>query len=90
VHECQTVLHMPVQHSTMLHYAAPQTADTRYLLACLLACVAQVLVHRRAELRALAVRKYLDALCVYFWAATQLLLSVSTFGLMVLLGQLLR
>lgn len=50
----------------------------------------QVLGHRSDELRALAVRKYLDALCVYFWAATQLLLSGTTFGLMVLLGQPLR
>jgi ATP-binding cassette subfamily C (CFTR/MRP) protein 10 len=28
---------------------------------------------RQAEVAALAVRKYLDALCVYFWAATSLL-----------------
>lgn len=42
---------------------------------------------RHKELSALAVRKYLDALCVYFWAATQLLFSVLTFGLMALLGQ---
>ncbi len=53
-------------------------------------CADQVLGHRHDELRALAVRKYLDALCVYFWAATQLLLSGTTFGLMVLLGQPLR
>jgi ATP-binding cassette subfamily C (CFTR/MRP) protein 10 len=46
--------------------------------------------YRSAELSALARRKYLDALCVYFWAATQLLLSGTTFGLMVLLGQPLR
>lgn len=53
-------------------------------------CRAQVLGHRHGELAALAVRKYLDALCVYFWAATQLLLSATTFGLMALLGQPLR
>ena len=47
----------------------------------------QVAGARRFELSALAIRKYLDALCVYFWAATQLLFSVTTFGLMVLLGQ---
>ncbi len=41
---------------------------------------------RRRELRGLAVRKYLDALCVYFWAATSLLFSALTFGLVVLLG----
>jgi ATP-binding cassette subfamily C (CFTR/MRP) protein 10 len=46
--------------------------------------------YRRSELQALAARKYLDALCVYFWAATQLLLSGTTFGLMVLLGQPLK
>ncbi|KAF8063051.1 ABCC13 [Scenedesmus sp. PABB004] len=45
---------------------------------------------RARELSALARRKYLDACCVYFWAATQLLLSGTTFGLMVLLGQPLR
>ena len=37
-------------------------------------------------MQALAVRKYLDALCVYFWAATSLLFSLFTFGLFVLLG----
>lgn len=41
---------------------------------------------RQGELKALAVRKYLDALCVYFWAATSLLFSLFTFGLFVLLG----
>ncbi|KAL0053237.1 hypothetical protein WJX82_002974 [Trebouxia sp. C0006] len=41
---------------------------------------------RRGEMQALAVRKYLDALCVYFWAATSLLFSLFTFGLFVLLG----
>eukprot|EP00879_Flechtneria_rotunda_P018134 GHRR01019017.1.p1 GENE.GHRR01019017.1~~GHRR01019017.1.p1 ORF type:complete len:554 (+),score=195.82 GHRR01019017.1:143-1663(+) len=45
---------------------------------------------RASELSALARRKYLDALCVYFWAGTQLLLSGTTFSLMVLLGQPLR
>ena len=41
---------------------------------------------RNGELQALAVRKYLDALCVYFWAATPILISLLTFGLFVLLG----
>lgn len=36
------------------------------------------------------VRKYLDALCVYFWASTQLLFSALTFGLMAFLGYPLR
>ena len=42
---------------------------------------------RAQELAALAVRKYLDALCVYFWAATNLLFSLTTFGLYALMGQ---
>ena len=33
----------------------------------------QIAEARACELAALAVRKYLDALCVYFWAATPLL-----------------
>ena len=37
------------------------------------AFAARVGAARREELSALAVRKYLDALCVYFWAATSLL-----------------
>jgi ATP-binding cassette, subfamily C (CFTR/MRP), member 10 len=46
----------------------------------------QVEAARWGELRALSTRKYLDALCVYFWAATSLLFSLGTFGLYVLLG----
>jgi hypothetical protein len=49
----------------------------------------QVEEPRARELQALAVRKYLDALCVYFWAATSLLMSVLTFALFVLLGHTL-
>lgn len=49
--------------------------------------VARVGAARAGELRQLAARKYLDALCVYFWAATQLLFAVMTFGLMAWLGQ---
>eukprot|EP00198_Chlamydomonas_reinhardtii_P000502 XP_001689837.1 predicted protein [Chlamydomonas reinhardtii] len=48
--------------------------------------VARVSAARRDELRGLAVRKYLDALCVYFWAATSLLFSALTFALVVALG----
>ena len=44
---------------------------------------------RRTELRALAVRKYLDAVCVYLWAATSLLFSLGTFGLYVWWGEAL-
>jgi ATP-binding cassette subfamily C (CFTR/MRP) protein 10 len=36
---------------------------------------------RAAEWRSLATRKYLDALCVYFWATTPILVSLATFGL---------
>jgi ATP-binding cassette subfamily C (CFTR/MRP) protein 10 len=42
---------------------------------------------RAGELRQLGVRKYLDAFCVYCWAATTVLFAVLTFGLVVLLGQ---
>ncbi|KAH7623235.1 hypothetical protein Ndes2526B_g01656 [Nannochloris sp. 'desiccata'] len=51
------------------------------------AFAARVDVARKKELNSLAIRKYLDALCVYLWAATSLLFSLGTFGLFVLLGQ---
>ena len=44
---------------------------------------------RHGELQALAARKYLDAMCVYFWAATPILMSLFTFGLFALLGHTL-
>jgi hypothetical protein len=47
----------------------------------------QIDASRQQELRQLAVRKYLDALCVYFWAATSTIFTLFTFGLVVLLGQ---
>lgn len=46
----------------------------------------QVWRARQAELKALAVRKYMDAFCVYFWASTSLLFTLLTFGLFTLLG----
>ena len=49
-------------------------------------CDTQIRMSRTAELRGLSVRKYLDALCVYLWAATGQLFSVLTFGLVVLGG----
>jgi hypothetical protein len=49
-------------------------------------CCRQVDEARRGELRALSVRKYLDALCVYFWAVTSLLFSIVTFALYVMTG----
>ena len=41
---------------------------------------------RDAELKSLKSRKYLDALCVYFWATTPVLISILTFTTYVLLG----
>ncbi len=41
---------------------------------------------RDAELASLRGRKYLDALCVYFWATTPVLISVLTFATYALLG----
>lgn len=75
-----------VHANASLH--APACARARAIAHAL--CAVQVAAYRHRELRALATRKYLDALCVYFWATTQLLLSGTTFGLMVLLGQPLR
>ena len=46
----------------------------------------QIQTARTGELQALAVRKYLDALCVFFWAVTSLLFSLATFGTFILLG----
>jgi ATP-binding cassette, subfamily C (CFTR/MRP), member 10 len=41
---------------------------------------------RAAELHSLKGRKYLDALCVYFWATTPVLISILSFGTFVLTG----
>ncbi|CAD7704404.1 unnamed protein product, partial [Ostreobium quekettii] len=41
---------------------------------------------RCKEMDSLSSIKYLDALCVFFWAATSVLFSVATFGLCVLMG----
>ena len=41
---------------------------------------------RRREMGMLRVRKYLDALCVYFWATTPILVSLATFSMYALLG----
>ena len=48
--------------------------------------VTQIREAREGELQALSVEKYLDALCVYFWAATSILTSIITFTLYALLG----
>ena len=44
---------------------------------------------RDKELSCLRGRKYLDALCVYFWATTPVLISILTFGTYVMLGHTL-
>ncbi|KAH8376592.1 hypothetical protein KR093_000185, partial [Drosophila rubida] len=41
---------------------------------------------RQVEIKFLSKRKYLDAMCVYFWATTPVLMSLLTFSLYVLLG----
>ncbi|KZC09882.1 PREDICTED: multidrug resistance-associated protein 7 [Dufourea novaeangliae] len=41
---------------------------------------------RDNEIKYLSGRKYLDALCVYFWATTPVLISILTFATYVLLG----
>ena len=46
----------------------------------------RITVLRNAEVHSLAARKYLDALCVFFWAATPVLISLLTFLTYVLLG----
>lgn len=44
---------------------------------------------RSEEVGYLSRRKYLDALCVYFWATTPVLMCLLTFGISVLLGSTL-
>ncbi|XP_073023076.1 ABC transporter C family member 13 [Primulina eburnea] len=41
---------------------------------------------RSSEVQYLSTRKYLDACCVFFWATTPTLFSLSTFGLYTLMG----
>ncbi|CAI0420806.1 unnamed protein product [Linum tenue] len=45
-----------------------------------------VMETRNLEVKHLATRKYLDAWCVFFWAATPTLFSLCTFGLFSLMG----
>ena len=47
--------------------------------------LARIAVARAEEVRALAARKYLDAVCVFLWAATPVLVSLATFATVVLL-----
>lgn len=41
---------------------------------------------RDKEMKYLKGRKYLDALCVYFWATTPVIISILTFATYVLIG----
>lgn len=41
---------------------------------------------RAEEIKYLKYRKYLDALCVYFWATTPVMISTLTFTVYVYLG----
>lgn len=41
------------------------------------------------ELKYLKARKYLDAVCVYLWAAAPVLIAISIFATFVLLGHTL-
>lgn len=45
--------------------------------------------HRKEELKHLKGRKYLDAVCVYLWATTPVIISVLTFTTYVLMGNTL-
>lgn len=42
---------------------------------------------RQKEIKALSKQKYLDALCVFFWAITPTIIKLLTFGTAVVLGQ---
>ena len=42
--------------------------------------------YRSLEVKFLSKRKYLDAVCVYFWATTPVLMCLLTFGVSVLMG----
>ncbi|CAI7775816.1 unnamed protein product [Closterium sp. NIES-54] len=54
------------------------------------ALLSRINAARHLELSALAVRKYLDAWCVYFWACTPVLFSLATFSSLLLLGRSLN
>ena len=49
----------------------------------------RILAIRRREMGMLRTRKYLDALCVYFWATTPILVSLATFSLYAGMGNAL-
>lgn len=47
----------------------------------------RITFQREGELRALAGRKYLDAACVYFWAATPVVIPIAAFCAYIALGR---
>lgn len=63
---------------------------TRFAHRCKYGCrganCLQAFSHRNHELRQLAVRKYVDAVCVCTWALTSSIFAASTFGLMAWFG----
>lgn len=48
--------------------------------------ISKIRALRQVELKYLSKRKYLDAMCVYFWATTPVLMCLLTFGMSVLMG----
>ena len=52
-------------------------------LAWEMLCVVRIAIARAEEIRFLGARKYLDAMCVYLWAATPVLVSLATFAALV-------
>ena len=56
-------------------------------LAWEMLCVMRVALARAEEMRFLGARKYLDAMCVYLWAATPVLVSLATFAALLWLSR---
>ena len=55
-------------------------------MVCLIMMKVWLSLYRLAELKSLKGRKYLDALCVYFWATTPVIISILTFTTYAALG----
>lgn len=51
--------------------------------------VSRIMETRTREMKQLAVKKYMDAFCVYFWEGTPVLFTIFTFGLFVVTGHTL-
>lgn len=52
-----------------------------------LSFVHEIVDLRAREMISLSKQKYLDALCVYFWATTPIIINLLTFGTLTLLGK---